>query len=152
GRGGGGTSEGTVGKGDGTIGRGGGGGTGSGYGTGANVQNSRRRSAPKVRSGKATSNNPDALPVEVARRFVRRHINELKYCYQQELKSKPDLQGRVELSFTVDTRGIVVKATAKAPAELDRLGKCMSAAARRWKFPKSKAKVTFTFPFVFSKS
>ena len=93
GRGGGGTGEGTIGLGNlGTIGHGAGGGSGSGYGRGAGGFSGRSARVPQIRSGAADVRG--SLSKEVIRRVIRRHINEVRFCYEQELNSRPDLEGR----------------------------------------------------------
>src|SRR5436305_8243038 len=100
GSGGGGTGEGTIGLGNlGTIGKGGGGGNGSGYGRGAGGLGGRRAHAPDVIPGQA--NVRGSLDKEIIRRIIRRHINEVKYCYEQELTKKPELGGRIMVQFPV---------------------------------------------------
>ena len=85
GRGGGGTGEGTIGLGNlGTIGKGGGGGYGSGYGRGMGGIGTRRAGTPDVIPG--TAQVRGSLDKEIIRRIIRRHINEVKYCYEQYAK------------------------------------------------------------------
>ncbi len=116
GSGGGGTSEGTIGLGNlGTIGKGGGGqGNGSGYGRGAGGLGGRRVRTPDVVLG--TAKVRGALDQEIVRRLVRRHINEVRYCYEQELTKAPNLGGRVLVQFTIAASGQVI---ASRPAEFD---------------------------------
>ena len=106
--GGGGTGEGTIGLGNlGTIGKGGGGsGNGSGYGRGAGGLGGRRARAPDVIPGIA--NVRGSLDKEIIRRIIRRHVNEVRYCYEQELTKKPDLGGRVMVQFTIAASGQVI--------------------------------------------
>src|SRR6185436_15630848 len=102
-----GTGEGTIGLGDiGTIGRGGGGGSGSGYGRGAGGLGGRRAKAPDVVPG--TAQVRGSLDKEIIRRIIRRHLNEVKFCYEKELMHKPDLYGRVMVQFTISGLGAVV--------------------------------------------
>src|SRR4030095_10217663 len=107
GSGGGGTGEGTIGLGNlGTIGKGGGGGNGSGYGRGAGGLGGRRAKAPEVMPGVA--NVRGSLDKEIIRRIIRRHINEVQYCYEQELIRQASLGGRVAVTFTIAATGQVV--------------------------------------------
>ena len=106
---GGGTAEGTIGLGNlGTIGAadGKGEGNGSGYGRGVGGLGGRRASAPDVIPGQATVRG--SLDKEIIRRIVRRHINEVKYCYEQELTKRPDLGGRITVQFTIAASGQVI--------------------------------------------
>ena len=150
GRGGGGTGEGTIGLGNlGTIGKGGGGGSGSGSGRGAGGLGGRRAHAPDVVPGTAAVRG--ALDKEIIRRIIRRHINEVKFCYEKDLASKPDLFGRVIIQFTISGSGQVVasvvqQSTMNSPST----EQCIAAAVRRWEFPKPQGGgiVIVSYPFV----
>ncbi|MDH5491638.1 MAG: TonB family protein [Myxococcales bacterium] len=135
GRGGGGTGEGTIGLGNiGTIGHGGGGGDGSGYGRGAGGLRSRKARVPRIRSGAAEVRG--SLSKEVIRRVIRRHINEVRFCYEQELNARPDLEGRVTVRFIISTTGTVQTAmVASSTLGNQRVEGCVAGAVRRWTFP-----------------
>jgi len=150
GRGGGGTGAGTIGLGTlGTIGRGGGGGSGQGYGRGAGRLGGRRARAPNVVPGQAVIRG--SLDKEIIRRVIRRHINEVKYCYERELMANPDLSGRVAVQFTISGTGqviasVVQSSTMKNPT----VEQCIAQAVRRWLFPKPEGGgiVIVTYPFL----
>jgi TonB family protein len=150
GSGGGGTGEGTIGLGNlGTIGKGGGGGSGSGYGRGAGGLGGRRARAPDVIPGQA--NVRGSLDKEIIRRIIRRHINEVKYCYEQELLKKPDLGGRVVVQFTISASGQVVASVLQNSTMGNaRVENCTVQAVRRWEFPKPLGGgiVIVSYPFV----
>jgi pSer/pThr/pTyr-binding forkhead associated (FHA) protein len=150
GRGGGGTGEGTIGLGNiGTIGHGAGGGTGSGYGRGAGGFRGRDAKVPHIRSGKADVRG--SLSKEVIRRIIHRHINEVRFCYEQELNQRPDLQGRVSIKFIISPTG-AVQTAAKADSSLGnaKVEGCIVNAVRRWTFPSPEGGgiVVVTYPFV----
>jgi len=150
GRGGGGTGEGTIGLGNiGTIGHGAGGGTGSGYGRGAGGFRGRAAKVPRIRTGKADVRG--SLSKEVIRRIIRRHINEVRFCYEQELNQRPDLQGRVAVKFIISPTGAVqMAAVAKSTMGNARVEQCIAKAVRRWTFPSPEGGgiVVVTYPFV----
>jgi TonB family protein len=152
GAGGGGTGEGTIGLGNlGTIGKGGGGGSGSGYGRGAGGLGGRRARAPEVMPGQA--NVRGSLDKEIIRRIIRRHINEVKYCYEQELTRKPELGGRVAVQFTIAANGQVVASVLQNSTMGNvRVETCVVNAVRRWEFPKPLGGgiVIVTYPFNFT--
>jgi TonB family protein len=152
GAGGGGTGEGTIGLGNlGTIGKGGGGGSGSGYGRGAGGLGGRRAKAPEVMPGVA--NVRGSLDKEIIRRIIRRHINEVKYCYEQELIRKADLGGRVAVTFTIAATGQVVTSVVQNSTMGNvRVEGCVVQAVRRWEFPKPLGGgiVIVTYPFNFT--
>jgi TonB family protein len=150
GRGGGGTGEGTIGLGNiGTIGHGAGGGTGSGYGRGAGGFRGRDAKVPHIRSGKADVRG--SLSKEVIRRIIHRHINEVRFCYEQELNQRPDLQGRVAVKFIISPTGAVqTAATASSTIGNAKVENCIVSAVRRWTFPSPEGGgiVVVTYPFV----
>jgi hypothetical protein len=150
GSGGGGTGEGTIGLGNlGTIGKGGGGGNGSGYGRGAGGLGGRRAKAPDVIPGQAQVRG--SLDKEIIRRIIRRHINEVKYCYEQELLKKPDLGGRILVQFTISAAGQVVASVLQnSTMGNTRVENCTVQAVRRWEFPKPLGGgiVIVSYPFV----
>ncbi|MBN2672293.1 MAG: AgmX/PglI C-terminal domain-containing protein [Deltaproteobacteria bacterium] len=149
GRGGGGTGEGTIGLGNlNTIGHGGGGGSGSGYGRGAGGLGGRRGRAPQIRSGAAMVQG--SLSKEVIRRIIHRHINEVKFCYERELASRPDLEGRVAIKFIISGTGAVqMAAVASSTLGNAKVENCIAQAVRRWTFPQPKGGgvVIVTYPF-----
>jgi TonB family protein len=136
---GGGAGEGTIGLGNlGTIGKGGGGGNGSGFGRGASGLGGRRARLPEVEPGQATVRGP--LEREIIRRIVRRHINEVKYCYEQQLVRKPDLGGRILVQFTIAPSGQVIASALENSTMGDaRVEGCAIQAVRRWEFPGARA-------------
>jgi pSer/pThr/pTyr-binding forkhead associated (FHA) protein len=150
GKGGGGTGEGTIGLGNiGTIGHGAGGGEGSGYGRGAGGFRGRQAKVPFIRSGKADVRG--SLSKEVIRRIIHRHINEVRFCYEQELNQRPDLQGRVAVKFIISPTGAVqTAATSASTLGNAKAEACIVAAVRRWTFPSPEGGgiVVVNYPFV----
>jgi hypothetical protein len=150
GRGGGGTGEGTIGLGNiGTIGHGAGGGNGSGYGRGAGNFRGRDAKVPRIRTG--TADVRGSLSKEVIRRIIRRHINEVRFCYEQELNQRPDLQGRVAVKFIISPTGAVQNAmVASSDMGNPRVEGCIANSVKRWTFPAPEGGgiVVVTYPFV----
>jgi len=149
--GGGGTGEHTLGLGNlGTIGAGGPGssGNGSGYGRGAGAVGSRRAIAPDVVPGQLTVRGN--MDKEIIRRIVRRHINEVRTCYEQQLAREPRLRGRVVVQFTIAATGTVLasvmqSSTLASPS----VETCVVNAVKRWEFPYplGGGLVIVTYPF-----
>jgi hypothetical protein len=154
GRGGGGTGEGTIGLDRlGTIGKGGGGGTGGGYGRGAGGLGGRRAGAPTVVAGSAVVRG--SLDKETIRRIIRRHINEVKYCYEKELVTKPKLNGKVTIAFVIAPTGAVQASNvAGSTMGSSAVEGCIAAAVRRWTFPAPKGGgiVQVSYPFVLNRA
>ncbi|MCP4676456.1 MAG: TonB family protein [Deltaproteobacteria bacterium] len=129
------------------VGTGRGGGSGSGYGRGAGSLGGRRASSPRIRSGATIVKG--SLSGEVIRRIVRRHINEVKFCYERELSKHPELTGRVVVKFVISETGAVqaaavLKTTINNPA----VENCIIQAIKRWAFPTpAGGVVVVTMPF-----
>jgi TonB family protein len=152
GAGGGGTNEGTIGRGTlGTIGKGGGDDFGPGHGRGAGRLHPRETKVPEITIG--PSNVRGALDKEIIRRIIRRHINQVKFCYEQELARNADLGGRVAITFTIAATGHVASAV-RHDSTLNnaRVESCVVEAVRRWEFPKPVGGgiVIVTYPFQFT--
>jgi len=134
GRGGGGSGHGTIGLGKlGTIGHG------------------RGASAPTVRTGTAVVTG--SLSREIIRRYIRRHINQVRYCYERELTRHPALSGRVVVEFIIGPTGAVTSASVGSTT----LGntdaeQCVARAVQRIAFPQPEGGgvVSVRYPFEFS--
>ncbi|SEM15265.1 TonB family C-terminal domain-containing protein [Stigmatella aurantiaca] len=129
-----------------------GGGRGTG-GTGGIDLSGKGRGTTKVVPGKTTVIG--GLDKDVIAKVIRRHQNEIKYCYETELNKNPSLAGKVAVAFTIDPAGAVAEANVaettlgNATAE-----NCMLSRIRRWKFPEPKGGgvVAVTYPWLFSPS
>ncbi len=79
---------------------------------------------------------------------VRRYSGQMKYCYEQQLKKNPDLQGRVEIGWSVFdgvVEGVWVVSNGTGD---DALSKCMQNKLKRWKFD-ADIEGDMSWPFVF---
>ena len=151
GRGGGGTAIGTVaggflktlgGKGPGT------GGDGT-YGAGAGSMKGREARVP--RQPESVVNVAGSLSKETIRRVIHRNLSQVRFCYEQALQGKPDLQGRVAVRFIIGPSGDVkVAAVAASDVHDARVESCISSAVQRWSFPAPEGGgiVSVTYPFV----
>jgi len=96
---------------------------------------SRRTIVPEVVSGVVTVRG--SLDKEIIRRIVRQHMNEVKFCYDQELARKPALAGRISVQFAISPVGQVIASTLQSTSMDDaRVENCVVSAVRRWEFPK----------------
>ncbi|HEX9640917.1 MAG TPA: AgmX/PglI C-terminal domain-containing protein, partial [Candidatus Krumholzibacteria bacterium] len=83
---------------------------------------------------------------------VRRYAAGIQYCYEDKLKTQPDLRGKIVLSITVNAAGSVsdvhiVQNTLGASS----VGDCVLSQVEAWRFPSIDAgSVTFRSPFVFT--
>jgi TonB family protein len=155
GRGGGGSAEGTLGLGElGTIGHSGGTGSSGGYGWGVGGIAGRRAHGPgDLIPGTAWVRG--SLDKDVIRRIIRRHLNEVRFCYERQLPLHPDLYGRVVIKMTIAGTGQVVASSVDQSTLADpSVGECAAAAARRWEFPAAAGGGVniVNYPFVFRNS
>jgi hypothetical protein len=150
GPGGGGTGWGTIGTGRyGSIGRGSG--TGSGYGVGGG-RGMRGRSSrvPTVSIGQPNAQGD--LDKAIIRRYIKRNIAKITYCYEKQLLVTPRLSGTVMTQFFITPRGEV--ATAKADGMNADVASCVAGVIKAIVFPKPKGGggVQVNYPFTFRPS
>jgi hypothetical protein len=129
----------------GTIGTGRYGTIGKGGGTGVGVGGTRPV-GPTVSLGQATQSGD--LDKALIRRYIRRNIQKIQYCYEKELLASPQLQGTVTAKFTIAPSGIVTVSTASGlNANVE---SCVAAAINAIEFPKPKGgEVIVSYPFTF---
>jgi hypothetical protein len=92
-----------------------------------------------------------SLDKEIVRRTIRRHLNEVKFCYERELLRRPSLAGRLSVQFTIAPAGNVL-ASAVQSSTLDNatVESCVTQAVQRWSFPHPQGGgvVVVSYPFV----
>ncbi len=93
-----------------------------------------------------------ALAAEVIRRVVSRHRAEIRFCYEQALQSRPDLEGRVVARFVISPTGAVTSSMASGSLGHPGVEQCVAQAVRRWSFPAPEdgGVVTVSYPFLFT--
>lgn len=110
---------------------------------------SRPRSVPQVRQAQAAVTG--ALDKDIVRRIVRAHVNEVRHCYHQGLKLRPELAGQVRVAFTIGSEGSVLTSMVlDSSLGDDEVGRCITRAVARWRFPRptSGGAVNVVMPFV----
>ena len=147
GPGGGGTGEGTIGVGRyGSVGHGSG--TGSGYGVGGGRGGMRGRTAtiPTVSVGQpAAQGNLDKA---IIRRYIKRNIQKIQYCYERELLAHPSLAGKVTTQFLISETGAVKGVTASGVDP--NVASCVAGVIKDIEFPKpSSGVVQVNYPITF---
>ena len=154
GRGGGGEREGTLG-GDGPLGTtgrfGGHGGPTYGIGPGVGGLHTRQAIVPDPVPGIVHVNG--TLDKEIIRRTVRRHLNEVKYCYEQALLTRPSLSGRIVVQFAIAPTGRVLSSVVQSSSlGVAAVDSCVVNAVKRWEFPQPDhgGLAVVSYPFSFS--
>ncbi|MGC4115857.1 MAG: AgmX/PglI C-terminal domain-containing protein [Myxococcales bacterium] len=135
----------------GTKGRGGG---LSGYGT--SVGNLDPKKKVDVGISSEDSVVQGSLDKELIRQVIKRNIGQIRYCYETELQTKPNLSGKVPVRFVIAPNGDVQTARVADGATLNdgNLSECILVRLRSWKFPSPKGggSVIVTYPFVLTQS
>lgn len=146
GLGGGGTAEGLGGLG--TKGRGSG---ASGYGSGGGHFGEKSDGALSAVSGDPIILG--ALDRSLIDEVIKRHMNQIRYCYQRELTKNHGLQGKVVIKFVIAKDGSVSSASVKqstmgSPA----VEQCISSRFMHMQFPQPVGGgiVIVSYPFLFS--
>ncbi len=148
GPGGGGTGWGTIGTGRyGTIGHGSGTGSGYGVGGGRGGMRGRRSSVPTLSIGQP--NVQGDLDKAIIRRYIKRNIQKIQYCYEKQLLAKPAIQGTVATQFVISPLGTVSKASASGVDP--EVSSCVQRVISTIEFPKPKGggSVQVNYPFTF---
>jgi TonB family protein len=93
-----------------------------------------------------------ALSKSLIRRYVRKHLNEVRYCYQREIGNNRSMNGRVVVRFLITRNGRVGSAVVKrSTLKNSNVESCLTQAVRRWAFPQPKGAgiVDVSYPFIF---
>ena len=83
---------------------------------------------------------------------IRRNLGQIRYCYERQLSSNPDLYGKVMVKFTIGAAGQVgdprVDNTTLKSAMVEG---CILRRMASWKFPEPKGGtlVHVSYPFLF---
>jgi TonB family protein len=158
GAGGGGTNEAMIAGGGlgtwGKFGPGHGKGTGPGYGDGVGTLAMRHKPrVPDVMIGDMKGSG--TLDKEIIRRIVRRHLNEIRYCYEQALPRHPTLSGRAVVQFTIGKDGQVLASVLQSSTlGMASVESCVVGAVKRWPFPAPErgGLTMVSYPFQFTPS
>lgn len=91
-----------------------------------------------------------SLDKEIIQRIIRRHIDQVRKCYNQALISSSDAQGRVVVRFAIDGGG-KVRQSCLVTSSLNQLlaERCIVDEILNWEFPKTIGGgwVTVDYPF-----
>ena len=96
-----------------------------------------------------------SIDKSVIDRVIKRHLNQIRYCYEKELKAHPRLAGKVVISFTIDADGAVSDAAVKSSTLADPVVEgCVRSRFARMRFPAPHGggEVAVSYPLVFSNS
>ena len=135
----------------GTIGSGSGGGLDQGFGKGSGrLTAGHRVTSPIVRIGQTSASG--RLPAEVIQRIVRQNFGRFRLCYENGLRTSPNLQGRVAVRFIIGRDG-AVSGVGNGGSDLpdSRVVSCVVGAFYGLSFPAPESGiVTVVYPISFS--
>jgi hypothetical protein len=104
-------------------------------------------SIPQIRIGQPSA--VGNLDKAIVRRYIKRNIQKLLYCYEKQLLVKPALQGTVSTQFVIKPDGTV--SSSKASGVSPDVSSCIADVIHAIEFPKPKGGgvVQVSFPFTF---
>ncbi len=103
---------------------------------------------PTPRIGEATAG--PGYDKQIIRRYIRRNLQKIAYCYEKELLAKPALEGTVNVQFFISPNGTVASSTG---AGVDpSVANCVAEVVKAIEFPKPDAGVQVSYPFIFRPS
>lgn len=94
-----------------------------------------------------------ALDRSLIDEVIKRHMNQIKYCYQRELTKNPSLAGKIVIKFTIAKDGSVSSASRKTSTMGNAsVEQCVVGRFMRMQFPQPKGGgiVIVSYPFLFS--
>lgn len=99
----------------------------------------------------STTRVGNSIDKEMIRRIVRMHMGEVRKCYENALKTNPNLEGRVVLKFTIAKSGDVIAVSiAHSTMNDPSVDNCIAANALTWRFPEHPGPAqVIIYPFIF---
>jgi len=132
-----------------TIGNGPGAGEG-GWGTGGSGNGPwRRRDAGVPKVDISMPHPTDGLDKAIIKRYVKRNVAKISYCYESELLVKPNLEGTVNVQFLITSSGTVSQSSGGGMDS--KVASCVAAVVKNIEFPKPSngGSVQVNYPFTF---
>jgi len=83
----------------------------------------------------------------------RRRRSAVRRCYEESLRTNPNVQGKVTIQFTIGTAGRITTISVTADTTGDsKVADCIMRNVKSWRFdPPERGSVTFSYPFVLSR-
>jgi outer membrane biosynthesis protein TonB len=83
---------------------------------------------------------------------IKRNLGQIRYCYERQLSSNPDLYGKVLVKFVIGADGILAQQKIEnSTLKNDMVEGCIMRRMAGWKFPlpKGGTQVRVSYPFLF---
>jgi hypothetical protein len=89
------------------------------------------------------------LDKSIIKRYVKRNLSKIQYCYESQLLASPNLAGTVNVAFMIAPDGTVQ--TSKATGLDDSVASCVAGVVKNISFPRPSdgGPVQVTYPFIF---
>ena len=107
----------------------------------------RTAAVPTVSIGQPNAQGD--LDKAIIRRYIKRNIQKITYCYEKQLLAKPGLSGTVNTQFFITPNGNV--ASSSGSGVDPNVASCVAGVIKDIEFPKPKGGtfVDVTYPFTF---
>lgn len=92
------------------------------------------------------------LDKETVRRYISTKMNQIRWCYQQEVQKNPDLAGQVKISWVIlPTGNVTAVKVAETSLNSAPVEQCIAGRIKTWQFPSPKGggTVRVIYPFIF---
>ena len=94
----------------------------------------------------------DGLDKAIIKRYVKRNLSKIQYCYEKQLLTHPSLEGVVSVGFRISANGVVTDSNGKGMD--DSVANCVAGVVKAIEFPKPSngGAVEVNYPFTFHAS
>jgi hypothetical protein len=85
-------------------------------------------------------------------KVIKRNLGQIRYCYERQLSSNPDLHGKILVNFAIGAKGTITKNRIKKTTLSNSMVEgCILRKMAKWKFPNPVGGTTVkvTYPFLF---
>ncbi len=105
---------------------------------------------PKMRPEAITSLE-GRLPADVIQRIVRQNFGRFRFCYENALRTNPEMSGRVVINFVIGRDGSVGSASASAQGVSPEVASCVARGAVGMSFPAPEGGIVrVSYPLILS--
>jgi hypothetical protein len=89
------------------------------------------------------------LDKEIIRRYIKRSVHKVAYCYESELLARPGIEGTVMVSFLISGSGMVTSSNGRGFD--DKVASCVAGVVKNIEFPRPTdgGNVMVNYPFTF---
>jgi hypothetical protein len=85
------------------------------------------------------------LDKAIIRRYIRREMPKIQYCYEKELLANPNITGTITVELLIVATGAVASVTATGADEA--VSSCIGKVIEAIEFPRSAGSTRVTYPF-----